>query len=100
MTYYSVLEVSPTSEAWIADYLTTANAALARHGGKYLARTTSHEQVEGEGREAALRILIEWPSKESAQAFMADPDYAPHLRARHAGSVSAHWLIAGKDDLA
>lgn len=100
MTYYSVLDVSPTSEDWIPDYLPTANRLVAKHGGKYLARTTSHEQVEGKENEAGLRIVLEWPSKEAAIAFMNDPEYAPHLKARTAGSVSHHYLIEANDDLA
>lgn len=100
MAFYSVLDVTPTDDAWIPDYLPTANARVAAHGGKYIARTTSHEQVEGDMQEAGLRIIIEWPSKEAANAFMADEAYAPHLAARTAGSVSHHYLIEGKDDLA
>lgn len=100
MSYYSVLEVTPTSEDWIPDYIGPANALVAQHGGKYLARTASHERLEGEGESAALRIIIEWPSKEAAAAFMSDPGYVPHLKARTAGSVSHHFLIEGMDDLA
>lgn len=100
MTYYSVLAVTPTSEDWIPDYIGPANALAAKHGGKYLARTASHERLEGEGENAALRIILEWPSKEAAQAFMSDPGYVPHLKARTNGSVSHHFLIEGKDDLA
>ena len=100
MTYYSVLAVTPTTEDWIPDYIGPANALVAQHGGKYLARTASHERLEGEGEDAALRIVIEWPSKEAAEAFMSDPAYTPHLEARTAGSISHHFLIEGKDDLA
>ena len=100
MTYYSVLAVTPTREDWIPDYTAVASAAVARHGGKYLARTASHEQVEGEARGAAIRVLIEWPSRQAAMDFMADPKYAPHLKARGAGSESEHFLIEGRDDLA
>ncbi len=100
MTYYSVLAVTPTSEDWIPGYLPTANALVAKHGGKYLARTATHEQIEGAEDAAALRIILEWPSKEAAVAFMNDPDYVPHLKARTAGSNSFHFLIEGKDDLA
>lgn len=100
MAYYSVLDVTPSSEDWIPGYLPTANARVAAHGGTYLARTASHEQVEGVEQPAALRIIIEWPSKENAEAFMADEAYAPHLAARAKGSVSHHYLIEGKDDLA
>ena len=100
MTCYSVLAVTPTTKDWIPDYIGPANALVAQHGGKYLARTASHERLEGDGEAASLRIIIEWPSKEAAKAFMSDPAYQPHLKARTAGSISHHFLIEGKDDLA
>ena len=100
MAYYSVLDVTPTSDAWIPEYLPIANERIAAHGGKYIARTASHEQVEGDAQSAGLRIIIEWPTKENALAFMADEVYAPHLKARTEGSTSHHYLIEGKDDLA
>jgi len=99
MSYYSVLAVTPTEEDWIPGYIESATALVIAHGGKYLARTASHERLEGEGEEAALRIIIEWPSKEAAVGFMNDPAYAPHCKARSAGSESHHFLIEGKDDL-
>ena len=96
MAYYSVLDVSPTTDKWIADYLEPANRLVPKHGGKYLARTASHEQIEGDKKEAALRVVIEWPSREAAISFMNDPEYVPHLKARTSGSVSNHYLIEGK----
>ena len=74
MTYYSVLAVTPTAEDWISDYIGPANALVAKHGGTYLARTANHERLEGEGEDAALRIILQWPSRETALAFMNDPD--------------------------
>ena len=100
MSYYSVLAVTPTSEDWIPAYIGPVNKLVAKHGGKYLARTSSHERLEGEGEEAALRVIIEWPSNEAALSFMSDPDYIPHLKARTDGSESQHFLIEGKDDFA
>ncbi len=100
MTYYSVLDVTPTTDAWVADYVGPANKITAKYGGKFLARMSSHEQVEGEPKEAVLRIIIEWPSKQAALDFASDPEYVPHLKARTAGSVSNHYLIEGKDELA
>ena len=100
MTYYSVLDVTPTSEDWIPDYVEPANRLVAKYGGKYLARTSSHERLEGEGEAVALRIVIEWPSKEAAVSFMNDREYVPHLQARTKGSISNHFLIEAKDDLA
>ena len=98
MKYYSVLDVTPTTDAWIPEYLPTTNRLVAKHGGKYLARTGSHEQLEGDAQAAALRVVMEWPSKEAAEAFMNDPEYAPHLKARTEGSVSRHYLIEAKDE--
>ena len=100
MAFVSVLAVTPTSQDWIPDYIGPANRLVAKYGGKYLARTTSHEQIEGQREDAALRIVIEWPTREAALSFMNDPEYAPHLKARTAGSQSFHFLIEGKDDLA
>ncbi|WP_424988137.1 DUF1330 domain-containing protein [Microbulbifer sp. S227A] len=99
-TYYSVLEVTPTDDAWVAAYLPVADRLVAAHGGTYLARTPTHERLEGKGEDAALRIIIEWPSKDAALAFANDPEYAPHLKARTEGSTSHHYLIEGKDALA
>lgn len=100
MSYFSILAVTPTSDDWIPDYIGPANRLVAKHGGKYLARTSSHEQIEGTLQNAALRIVIEWPSKEAAVAFMSDPEYVPHLQARTNGSESFHFLVEAKDDLA
>lgn len=100
MTYFSILDVTPTTEDWISEYIAPANRLVSQYGGKYIARTASHEQLEGEDQSAALRIIIEWPSKQAALDFMNDPEYAPHLKARTAGSLSHHYLIEGKDDLA
>jgi uncharacterized protein (DUF1330 family) len=99
-TYYSILAVTPTNQDWIDDYLPVANRLVAHHGGKYLARTASHERLEGEGDDPALRILIEWPSEEAAKAFENDPQYQPYLETRLANSESHHFLVEGKDDLA
>ncbi|EAP94737.1 DUF1330 domain-containing protein [Vibrio splendidus] len=100
MSYYSVLEVTPTTDAWIADYIEPATRLVTKYGGQYLARTASHENVEGNAEQPALRVIIEWPSKQAAVDFINDAEYAPHLAARTAGSVSHHALIEGKDDLA
>lgn len=98
--YFSVLSVTPTTDQWVADYLPAANQRVAAHGGKFLARTSNHERVEGDRDDAALQIIIEWPSKEAAEAFVNDPEYSPHLKARTEGSVSHHVLVEGKDALA
>ncbi len=98
--YYSVLDVTPTTDTWIPAYVAETGVIVAKYGGKYLARTATHKQIEGDDSPAALRLIIEWPSKENALNFMKDSEYVPHLKARTAGSNSHHYLIEAKDDLA
>ena len=97
MTYYSVLAVTPTTEEWIPDYGRSADSLIAKHGGKFLTRTSGHERLEGEGESAAVRVIIEWPSKEAAEAFYDDPEYRPYRDARQNGSDSELYLVAGED---
>jgi uncharacterized protein (DUF1330 family) len=100
MTAYSILAVTPTDDSWIPGYIEPVGKIIAKHGGKYIARTTNHEQVEGEDQPAALRVILEWPNTQAARDFVTDPDYAPYLEARHNGSTSVHFIIDGKDELA
>lgn len=98
MPSYSVLAVTPTNDDWVAGYIAAVNGIVSKHGGRYLARTTAHEQLEGPDQPAGLRVIIEWPSAEAAKAFMADPEYADPLKARLDGAHNLHFLIEGRDD--
>ncbi|MEO1177300.1 MAG: DUF1330 domain-containing protein [Pseudomonadota bacterium] len=99
MPYYSLISSTPTSEDWIPNYVDAVAPIVTKHGGKYLARTTNFERMEGSGDDPAAFVVIEWPSKDAGVAFMNDSEYAPFLKARLAGSVSHHFLVEGKDDL-
>ncbi|CAM1372968.1 DUF1330 domain-containing protein [Tenacibaculum xiamenense] len=100
MKYYSILDVSPTTNEWIPEYLSATNNLVKKYGGKYIVRTPDHIQLEGNREKVTLRIILEWPSKKAAQDFMSDPDYIPHLQARTKGSISNHYLVKGNDDFA
>lgn len=96
-TYYSVLEVTPTTQEWIPNYLEAASKLVSKHGGQYIAQSSEHEILEGDGDNPAIRVIIRWPSRQAAISFMQDPEYAPHLEARTAGSISRHALVEGND---
>jgi uncharacterized protein (DUF1330 family) len=40
---------------------------------------------------------MEFPSKEALEGFTDDPDYAPYVQARRAGSVSNFRMIDDSD---
>lgn len=100
MPYYSVISSTPTTEDWIPSYIEGVAPIVAKHGGRYLVRTTNYTRMEGSGDDPAAFVIIEWPSKEAGTAFMTDPTYKPFLDARLAGSVSHHFLVDGNDELA
>ena len=100
MAHYSTVALTPANDTWIPDYLQAVGPLVSKHGGKYLARTQSHERLEGDGANPGLQVIIEWPSKDAETAIYADPAYQPHKQARLAGSESHFFSIEGKDDFA
>lgn len=100
MAEYAIFFVTPKTDTWIPDYLKAVGPLVEKHGGKILARKTSFERLEGTESNPGLIVIQEWPSRSAAEAFYRDPAYAPHLRARLAGSMSDLFFVEGKDDFA
>jgi uncharacterized protein (DUF1330 family) len=97
MTYYAIVRVTLIDDSWVEEYLPAVTALVQKHGGHYLARTMTMERLEGDAELPTVFVLIEWPSKEAAQAFYADPDYQPYLQKRLAGAKNDFVLVAGED---
>lgn len=97
MTVYLIADVKITDDSWVPDYAATVHDIAARHGGRYLSRSGAIEALEGKAPDTTLVAVIAFPDRDSARAFASDPDYAPHARARAAGSVSNLYLIDDSD---
>jgi uncharacterized protein (DUF1330 family) len=97
--YYAIAEIDITDPSWVRDYVTNVTAIVERQGGRYLARTGKIEQVEGEGERTPPQalVLIEWPSKEVAEAFYESDEYRPYRESRRAGANNEFFLVAGED---
>ena len=100
MSYYAVAKVTVKDDAWIPAYIETVTALVHQHGGKYLARTSNIEQLEGQAESPDVFVIIEWPSKEAAEAFYHSEEYKPQLENRIAGSQTEFTLVAGEDLMA
>lgn len=100
MAYFAVVFVTPKSETWIPDYIAGVGPLVAKHGGKFHARTMSHERLEGTSPNPGLIVILEFPSKQAAESFYKDPAYQPLLQARLAGAANDFFLVEGKDDFA
>ena len=97
MPVYLIANVKITDDAWVPDYAAAVHDIAARHGGRYLSRSGNIRVLEGEAPDVTLIAVIEFPSFEAAEAFANDPDYAPHGKARQAGSVSDFYVIDDTD---
>ena len=97
MRYYAVAELDVIEPSWVRDYVASVTPMVERHGGRYLARTTQSEQIEGDAAPAQIRMIVEWPSKQAADAFYMSEEYRPHREARRAGARNEFVLIAGED---
>jgi uncharacterized protein (DUF1330 family) len=92
--HYTHVACTPTSFDWIPSYLEIVPTLVAKHGGRYVYRTTEFESVEMPAdMPTTFMVLIEWPDAGAATAFYADPDYQSHKQARLAGSQT-QWFNA------
>ena len=97
MKYYAIAEIEVTDQSWVREYVADVTPLVERHGGRYLARTSNVETLEGERRTPPLIVLIEWPSREAARAFYESEEYRPYRERRLAGARSEFILVAGED---
>lgn len=95
-----VIADTVTQMDWVPDYEAAVSSIVDRYGGRYLARAAgdSSQIFEGDREPPVGIVLVEWPSKEAAEAFYADPDYRPHRAARLAGTTGVSYLVEGLDD--
>jgi uncharacterized protein (DUF1330 family) len=97
MKYYCVAELNVTDQSWIPDYVKNVTEIVERRGGRYLARTSNIEKLEGERPAPQLILLLEWPSRAAALAFYESDEYKPYRQSRQDGASNELLLVAGED---
>ena len=97
MKYYAVAEIEITDRSWVAAYVQNVTRLVEERGGRYLARTSKVEKIEGVGKVPQILLIIEWPSQEVAKAFYESDEYRPYRQSRIAGARNEFLLVAGED---
>ena len=97
MKYYSVAEIEITDESWVPAYVKNVTRLVEEYGGRYLARTSKIERLEGERKVPQIFLIIEWPSKDAAQSFYESNAYRPYRKSRTEGARNEFLLVAGED---
>jgi uncharacterized protein (DUF1330 family) len=97
MAAFLIADIKITNDKWVPDYAASVHNIVHKHGGKYLSRSGNVKTLEGGPSDVSLVAIMTFPSAKHAEAFVADPEYAPYLAARRGGSESRFQLIDDTD---
>jgi uncharacterized protein (DUF1330 family) len=95
--YYAVAELDVTDPTWVEAYVPAVTKLVEQFGGRYLARTSTVEKLEGARPAPQVFLVIEWPSREAAIEFYESEAYRPYRERRRAGARNELALAAGED---
>jgi uncharacterized protein (DUF1330 family) len=81
MVAYIVVDCEVLDPAKYEEYKKLAPEAIAKHGGKYLARGGQTAMLEGDWRPNRI-VILEFPTLEAARRFYTSVEYTAARRAR------------------
>lgn len=96
MKAYLVLDFAITDMAGFLRYVRRIPVQIARHGGRYIVRGETPAPVEG-GWKPDHMVILEFPARENAEAFLADPASQKLFKIRHDATLSRLVLVDGCD---
>lgn len=96
MKAYLVLDFSITDMAGFLRYTRRIPVQIAKHGGRYIVRGETPKSVEG-GWTPDHMVILEFPTRENAEAFLSDPDSLSLFKLRHETTLSRLVLVDGDD---
>jgi uncharacterized protein (DUF1330 family) len=90
--------IASVTEAWdqdaLVEYRERNTDAVAKHGGRFVARGGRHEILEGDY--APLRVvIIEFPDLDAARGWYESDDYAPLRELRAGASKTDIYVVEG-----
>lgn len=91
MVAYVVVDAEVLDPAKYEEYRKIAPQAIAKYGGRYLARGGQTAILEGDWRPNRM-IILEFPSVEAARSFYTSVEYTAARRAR-GGAVKMDMII-------
>ena len=96
MKAYLVLDFAVRDVRGFMPYVAQIPAFIAKHGGRYVVQGAKPESVEGDWTPQRM-VILEFPSREAAQAFLDDPEAQPLFALRHDTTDSQLVLVDGCD---
>lgn len=94
MTAYLVLDFTVLDMGAFFEYIEAVPAFIAKHDGRYVVQGAEPEVMEGDWSPERL-VILEFPVKKNARAFLDDPDFQDLIAVRKANTISKLILVEG-----
>jgi uncharacterized protein (DUF1330 family) len=94
MKAYLVLDFSLNDFAGFKEYITRIPAFIDKHSGQYIVRGARPTPIEGDWEPQRI-VIIEFPKRTKAEAFLSDPDIQDLFKIRHDTTTSKLLLVDG-----
>ncbi len=94
MNAYLVLDLTIHDMGSFAEYVAKIPAVITRHAGNYTVQGQIPTTLEGDWKPDRL-VIIEFPSRDNAKAFLADPEAQSLFAIRHQSTTSRMLLVDG-----
>jgi len=94
MNAYLVLDLTIHEMESFAEYVEKIPAVISNHGGKYAVQGQIPTVLEGDWKPERL-VVIEFPSRDNAKEFLADPEAQALFAPRQRSTTSRMLLVDG-----
>jgi uncharacterized protein (DUF1330 family) len=94
MKAYLVLDLSVNNFGGFKKYIAEIPAFIAKHSGNYIVQGVQPTPIEGDWKPERI-VIIEFPARNNAEAFLNDPDIQDLFKLRHETTTSRLVLANG-----
>jgi uncharacterized protein (DUF1330 family) len=94
MKAYLVLDLAINDFAGFSEYIAAIPAHIAKHHGQYIVQGVEPTCIEGDWKPQRM-VIIEFPERSNAEAFLNDPTIQDLFRVRHETTTSRLVLVDG-----
>ncbi|MCP4619821.1 MAG: DUF1330 domain-containing protein [Bradyrhizobium sp.] len=94
MKAYLVLDLKIHDFHSFREYIDNVPSFIRKHGGRYIVQGSEPIPMEGDWRPERM-VILEFPARENATAFLGDPEFKHLLAIRHRTTTSNLVLVDG-----
>ena len=93
MSHYVIVQLTPKNPELLEKYFAVGRAAVEKHGGAAIAGGPDRIVLEDNGAGAPASVLLSFPTKDAAQAWIEDPELTDVHALRRNGANTTITLL-------